>query len=123
MIQPKILFTHNYHLRKGDILYECFKDITIKTQLISDPVESKINYQEGEWKAWDWDAKILYALRYKSDGFEWTTEAISSYPLRQHYRISDYPCQGGPKLFLEDIYQYKVGKGIKEVHYICTPLG
>jgi len=121
--QPKILFTHNYHLSKGDILYECFKNITVKTQLLSDPVESTINIQEREWKAWDWDAEVLYALRYKSDGIEWTTEAINSYPLHQHYRISDYPCQGGPKLFLEDIYQNKVGKDIKVVHNICTPLG
>lgn len=40
------------------------------------------------------------------------------------YIIGDqkYPVKGSPNLYLEDIYQYKIGVKMDIMHYICTPL-
>ena len=123
MHMPKTEFIWNHKLRKGDVIYECFRDHTLKVRILSDPIRTKVQLEDGEYDAWDWDAELLEIHDYLWDGEEWCRKRVHRHVTNIHYRISDVPFQGAPHLFLEDIYQYRIGEPLEIAHCIVPPLG
>ena len=119
---PYTEYIRNYKLKKGDVIYECHHNHVWRVRILTVPVTSIVHDGGRDYTAWDWDAEVLDVHDYSWDGFEWNKKKILNHRNHIHYRVSEVPCQGGPNLYLEDIYQYKIGAKMDIVHYICTPL-
>ena len=106
----RICFNGIEELSVGDIIYECFKRRSVKIRIISDLQKAEVELDEMKYEAWDWKAEILEVYDYKWDNGAYRKIQVDYHKKEQKYRVSNVPCQGQPKLYSEDVYQYLIGK-------------
>ena len=105
-----IYFSDLEKVHKGVVMFECFKQRTIKTIVIEDPQRKELLLDGRLCPQWEWDAEVLEVYDYKQIEGEWCKVKYDYYKPHLHYKFTDVPFQGAPKLYSEDIYQHLIEK-------------
>ena len=105
-----IYFSDLEKVHKGDVMFECFKQRSIKTMVIEDPQQKELLLDGRLYPKWEWDAEVLEVYDYELIDGEWCRAKFDYWKPHLHYVFTKVPFQGAPKLYSEDIYQHLIEK-------------